>query len=367
MCHLTWMFWCLNVVICVNVNLRNMLMLRHHMKSKHLWLKLQSLATFHKWVKPTMEKLSETQRTLLQRASTLNKSEVMELLNVLGIPFRATWTVVELKGLLADFKKDAKSGSIDATINHMANLKKPEAAAEAKVRGVFLTGTETHAQILRKTREHLMELALQNGDPEAMSETMVDFGAHRGKTYGEIREEVPSYAEWALGRLREDPVGTTGPLRKLAVWLEAMEATARAERPADLLGSEPTAKAKAKAKAKAVIPHKGYSSSDHKQAVAKPIPRKVDEFDLFTETSEQENPPQWDGSEETLETYLLETRVWKAKHQQRPLTPQLLPSPPMGASVNSSSSWVQPSLPAVRPSLASMDTSHKNVHPRDEQ
>ena len=366
MCHLTWMFWCLNVVICVNVNLRNTLMPRHDMKSKHLWLKRQSLATFHKWVKPTMEKLSETQRTLLQRASTLSKSEVMELLNVLGIPFRSTWTVVELKGLLADFKKEAKSGSIDATINHMANQKRPEAEAEAKKRGVFLTGTETHAQILRKTREHLTELAMQNGDPEAMSETMVDFGAHRGKTYGEIREEVPSYAEWALGRLREDPVGTTGPLRKLAVWLEAMEATTRAERPADLLGPEPTAKAKAKA----VIPQRGYSSSDHKQAVAKPIPRKVDEFDLFTETSEQENPegpPQWDGSEETLETYLLETRVWKAKHQQRPLTPQLLPSPPMGASVNSSSSWVQPSLPTVRASLASMDTSHKNVHPRDEQ
>ena len=316
-----------------------------------------------------MEKLSEAHRTLMQRASTLNKSEVMELLNVLGIPFRPTWTVVELKGLLTDFKKEAKSGSIDATINHMANQKKPEAAAEAKMRGVFLTGTETHAQILRKTREHLTELAMQNGDPEAMSETMVDFGAHRGKTYGEIREEVPSYAEWALGKLREDPVGTTGPLRKLAVWLEAMEATTRAERPADLLGSEPTAKAKAKAKA--VTPRRSYTSSEHKQAVEKPIPRKVDDFDLFTEASEPlenpEGPPQRDGSEETLETYLLETRVWKAKQLQRPLTPQLLPSPPMGASANSSSSWVQPSLPPVRPGLSSMDTSHKNVHPEDEQ
>ena len=38
-CHLTWKFWCLNVVICVNVNLRNMLTPRYHMKSKHLGLK----------------------------------------------------------------------------------------------------------------------------------------------------------------------------------------------------------------------------------------------------------------------------------------------------------------------------------------
>ena len=323
-----------------------------------------------------MENLSETQKALFQRASTLSKHEVMELLNVLGIPFRPTWTMVELKGLLTDFKREIKNGSIDATINHMANLKKPEAEQEAKTRGVFLTGTETHAQILRKTREHLMELAMQSGDPAVLGETMVDFGAHRGKTYGEVREEIPSYAEWALGKLREDPAGTTGPLRKFAVWLEAMEAASKAASPAAWSGpgstDEPKPKSgpKSRAKAKAVIPQKSYTSSAHKEAVEKPIPFRKDEFDIFTEASEGESlngPPQWDGNEETLETYLLDTRIWKAKQQQQPLSSHLLPSPPMGASSNSASSWVQPTLSVVRPGLSSMDTSFKNVHSRDEQ
>jgi hypothetical protein len=322
-----------------------------------------------------MENLSEAQKALFQRASTLNKSEVMELLNVLGIPFRTTWTLVELKGLLTDHKRELKSGSIDATINHMANLKKPEAEQEAKMRGVFLTGTETHAQILRKTREHLMDLAMKSGDPAAMAETMVDFGAHRGKTYGEVREEIPGYAEWALKKLREDPAGTTGPLRKFAVWLEAMESASKFEGPADLSEprstDEPKAKAFPKAKAKAVTLQKTYASQAHREAVKKPVPFKRDEFDIFTEASEGQeslnDPPQWDGSEETLEAYLLETRIWKSKQQQQPLSSHLLPSPPMGASTNSASSWVQPVLPTVRPGLSSMDTSFKNVHSRDEQ
>jgi hypothetical protein len=89
-----------------------------------------------------------------------------------------------------------------------------------------------------------------------------------------------------------------------------------------------------------------------------------------TEASEGESlncAPQWDGNEETLDEYLLNTRIWKAKQQQQPLSSHLLPSPPMGASSNSASSWVQPVLPTVRPGLSSMDTSFKNVHSRDEQ
>ena len=265
------------------------------------------------------------------------KSEVVSLIEALNLEYRSTWTLIELREILSEYKSTQSGNDIDSQISRMSRMKKGELLSHARSLGVIVSGNETSAQLLRKSRKLLEELQSEQA-PESMGTTRLDFGSHRGKTFEEAFLHLPGYCEWATTTFREDPVGCYGGLRKFALWLEAKHATSGAGSGSASAGI-PAPQPKAKARVKVESP----TLEQVRQARDKSVP---EDYDIFSEcpTDESGNPrapPQWDGREETLQAYLLETRIWKGRSDD----------------ARSNASWLK-----VAQKPVPMDLTNKSVH-----
>jgi hypothetical protein len=272
----------------------------------------------------------------LKNISTMSKGEVVTLLEALNLEHRSSWTLIELREILSEYKKSQTGNDIDAQISRMSRMKKGELMSQVRSMGALLTGNETAAQLLRKARKHLEDLQTQQ-PAETLLNVRLDFGSHRGKTYEEVFLNLPGYCEWATTTFREDPVGCYGGLRKFAVWLEGRHQMAK-----DASGSGSSRHPVEQPRTPRV-----KTEAPSPREVLKAQQKKVPEdFDIFSECPTDEsgirrNPPQWDGREETLQAYLLETRIWKGRSDD----------------ARSNASWLKVSQPPLP-----MDLSNKPVH-----
>ncbi len=265
--------------------------------------------------------MDETDR--LNRVSSLSKGEILQLCQALNLEYQSNWTVVELREVLMEYKRSLKDNDVDSQVSRMSRMKKQELLSHVASIGVLTTGNETAAQLLRKARVRLEELQLSNEtDLEKLGKTRVDFGTHRGLLHDEVYSQIPTYAEWARTMFREDPQGTTGGLRRLAIYIAKRDASVSGTAPSFSEIPKPTPKVKAKPKAKST----GASSSVEKNLAEA----------TGTKIPEEEGPPQWDGEESTFHAYCLEVRIWKGRQDD----------------LRSNASW----------SKVPMDTSYKAVH-----
>ncbi len=100
---------------------------------------------------------------------------------------------------------------------------------------------------------------------------------------------------------REDPQGTTGGLRRLAIYIAKKDASVSGTPPSFSELPKAVPKVKAKPKAKSTT-----SSSSVERNLAEATDTKVPE-------EMEEGPPQWDGQESTFHAYCLEVRIWKGR------------------------------------------------------
>lgn len=122
----------------------------------------------------------------------------------LGEPTPAHWTVLQIRSRLSELKaaNPANQGntlkSKMVELNKMAK-KKPNLIQYAESLGLEVTNNMTIAQIYGVCEAHL------NTVVAASPLDKMGFGQHRDLTYIEVLESQPSYTQWTISTMEEDP------------------------------------------------------------------------------------------------------------------------------------------------------------------
>ena len=216
--------------------------------------------------------------------SRLSKSECITFLDAIGIPFKTTWTTVELRQLLTDYKKENQGAS--KIMSRLAALRKGPLQEQIKEMGISTTGNETIAQLLLKARRYLESQEA----PENLDSCILNYGKFKGHSYTSVYDGHPSYISWTRTTFQEDPLGVSPDLKRFYCWIERQQETAT---PGEA-GSAGRANAETPPPKMKTEPKAGYPSSSRGPAAAAAA---------GTDPAKPE-PPQWDGDPSTLQIFM---------------------------------------------------------------
>ena len=105
---------------------------------------------------------------------------------------------------------------IDDEIKRVSKLKKADIQTALQEAGLEITGSETIGTMLIAYRKHL------KGTMPVTPDEVLDFGAHKGKTFAEAQTKYPDYCVWVRDLFHKDHSTCCPGMYRFACWLEGM-------------------------------------------------------------------------------------------------------------------------------------------------
>ena len=151
------------------------------------------------------------------------KSEFVKELEMLGETPPDSWTLADVKCRIHELRQEQGLG--EKSNKKLTQLKslmiEMNKASRQKAQLVSFATQQLQIPLRNETIAQIQVLCIKKiyMMTEPAGEDPVGFGEHCSKTYQQLKEEAPRYAQWVMTTAKEEPEGDYR-LRRLAHWLE---------------------------------------------------------------------------------------------------------------------------------------------------
>jgi len=197
----------------------------------------------------------------------MNKAELVEKLESMGVPLRPDWTVPELRTTLMEELEIR--GLNKSRLQGLTHLCLDDLKKKCSAEGIPLPEKVTRGVMIKLLRESV--------PPSA--EEVVCFGSYKGFMYKEVNE---SYLRWAMDEVNNNPQHSAD-LARLARWAQARSSTSttsRHQNPEAAPVVPMPSGALPRAKPKTNPPYKGSPVKTARTSRTRPLETKEDSTDF---------------------------------------------------------------------------------------
>ena len=149
----------------------------------------------------------------------LKKDEVKELLSELGCPAPPTWNADECRTELKEKLFPKNPDSVEAKMKGVSSMTKTQLLHLAEEIGAHHTKNYLKADLIKAIRAKYRERTAPTGTD------VMEFGAHREKTYNQVKETEEQYCDWAKKTVEENGREAHPDLRRFVSWLNGEAVT----------------------------------------------------------------------------------------------------------------------------------------------
>ena len=157
----------------------------------------------------------------------LKKDEVKGLLSELGFPASSTWTAGECRAELKERLFPKNPDTVEARMKGIASMTKAQLFYLAEEIGARYTKNYLKAELIKAIYHRYREKTVPTGTD------FMEFGAHREKTYNQVKEMEKPYCDWAKQTVDEDGLEAHPELRRFVSWLNGEMAILEPEEPGE--------------------------------------------------------------------------------------------------------------------------------------
>ena len=157
----------------------------------------------------------------------LKKEEVKGLLAELGVQASPTWTARECRAELKEKLFPKNPDTIEARMKGVSSMTKGELLYLAEEIGARYTKHYIKAELITAIYYRYREKTVPTGTD------FMEFGAHREKTYNQVKEMEKPYCDWAKQTVDEDGLEAHPDLRRFVSWLNGEMAILEPEEPGE--------------------------------------------------------------------------------------------------------------------------------------
>jgi len=140
--------------------------------------------------------------------NALRKAEAIRVVESQGYSVPPTWSAEEVKSYL----KELLFPEARKTVQISGNKKQLQARCQEM--GVEFALSDTNAKLMTRIRDATTQKEAPKGTD------YVEFGKHGGMTYQQLKDRMPSYADWVVATAEEPGNEAHWKLRRLASWLQ---------------------------------------------------------------------------------------------------------------------------------------------------